>query len=401
MNSDNSPESPAKEISSTGAIRSDEKPPIACVVLPTFNEAANIPLIVPAIFRQQKRMASHVLHVLVVDDNSPDGTQEVVKELQPRFDNLHLITGPKKGLGEAYKKGMAWAIERLHPDFLFEMDADLQHDPDLIPLFVTLMDYGFDVVIGSRFAPGGDTPDFSFRRRLISRVGNWLIRFLGGIPRIADCTSGYRCIRADLIGKCDLGFMSTRGYSFQSSLLCEFIRNDARVVEIPIIFQDRKHGQSKLSLRDQVEFMLNIPRLRFNRSRVFAKFCIVGASGVMVNMGIYAGLTRLAGIPMEFASPVAIELSVLSNFALNHMWTFKWRQTDSSWRHKLLKFHLVSSVAAIVNYGVLVGLANGFGIWDIAANLVGIGAGTFINYGMNSLWTWQKIVQDDSIRIDS
>lgn len=363
---------------------------IACVVLPTYNEAANIPIVIPAIFRQRDRIATHDLHVLVVDDNSPDGTQDMVRGLQSQFPGLHLVTGPKQGLGEAYKRGMAWAIEQLKPELLFEMDADLQHDPDLIPLFIILMDYGFDVVIGSRFAPGGDTPDFSFRRKLISRVGNWMIRFLGGIPRIADCTSGYRCIRADLIQKCDLSFLSTRGYSFQSSLLCEFIRNKARVVEIPIIFRDRNHGESKLSLRDQVEFLLNIPRLRFNRSRVFVKFCIVGLSGVLVNMGIYAGLTRLLGIPMEFASPVAIELSILSNFALNHLWTFKWRQTNSSWRRKLLQFHLVSSVAAVVNYSVLLGLVKIFGVWDIAANLAGIAAGTVINYGMNSLWTWKN-----------
>lgn len=384
------PDSPAlreKETHEDRPLRAAGKP-LACIVLPTYNEAENIPLIVPAIFEQQERIADYELRILVVDDNSPDGTREAVEALQPRFPRLHLITGPKKGLGEAYKKGMAWAIEHLKPEFLFEMDADLQHDPDLIPLFVTLMGYGFDVVIGSRFAPGGDTPDFSFRRRLISRVGNWMIRFLGGIPRIADCTSGYRCIRADLIGKCDLGFMSTRGYSFQSSLLCEFIRNGARVVEIPIIFRDRKHGQSKLSLRDQMEFLLNIPRLRFNRSRVFAKFCIVGASGVLVNMGAYAGLTRLAGIPMEFASPVAIELSILSNFALNHLWTFKWRRSNGSWRRKLAQFHLVSSLAALVNYGVLLGLVKTFGIWDIGGNLVGIAAGTMINYAMNSLWTW-------------
>lgn len=369
---------------------------IACVVLPTYNEAANIPVVIPAIFQQRDRIATHDLHVLVVDDNSPDGTQDVVRGLQSRFPQLHLVTGSKKGLGEAYKRGMDWAIEHLKPELLFEMDADLQHDPDLIPLFITLTGYGFDVVIGSRFAPGGDTPDFSFRRRLISRVGNWMIRFLGGIPRIADCTSGYRCIRADLIRKCDLSFMSTRGYSFQSSLLCEFIRNKARVVEIPIIFRDRKHGESKLSLRDQMEFLLNIPRLRFNRSRVFVKFCIVGVSGVLVNMGIYAGLTRLLGVSMEFASPVAIELSILSNFALNHRWTFKWRQTTSSWRRKLLQFHLVSSVAAVVNYSVLLGLVKMFGVWDITANLAGIAAGTVINYGMNSLWTWKNAPNENS-----
>jgi len=364
--------------------------PIACIVLPTYNEADNIPIIVPAIFRQQERIATHALHVLVVDDNSPDGTQDAVQVLQSQFPKLHLITGPKKGLGEAYKKGMAWAGEHLKPELIFEMDADLQHDPDLIPLFITLTGYGFTMVIGSRFAPGGDTPDFSLYRRFISLLGNWLIRFLGGIPRIADCTSGYRCIRADLIRKCDLTFMSTRGYSFQSSLLCELIRNGARVVEIPIIFPDRKQGESKLSLRDQMEFLLNIPRIRFNRSRVFVKFCIVGASGVLVNMGLYAGLTRLLGIPMEFASPVAIELSILSNFVLNHLWTFKWRQTTSFWPSKLLHFHLVSSVAAVVNYGVLLGLVKVFGAWDIAANLAGIAAGTVINYGMNSLWTWKK-----------
>ena len=364
--------------------------PVACIVMPTYNEADNVPIIIPAIFSQQKHINSHELHVLIVDDNSPDGTKEVVRELQKTFPQLHLIVGTKEGLGEAYKRGMAWAIDHLSPELLFQMDADLQHDPNLIPLFITLSGYGFDVVIGSRFAPGGSTPDFSFRRVLISRVGNWMIRFLGGIPRISDCTSGYRCIRSDLIGKCDLTFLSTRGYSFQSSLLCEFIRNGARVVEIPIVFRDRKHGESKLSIRDQIEFLLNIPRLRFNRSREFIKFCIVGTSGVFVNIGIYAGLTRLLGIPMEFASPIAIESSILSNFVLNHLWTFKWRNSSSNLKFLLLKFHLVCGMAAIVNYGLLLTLVRVFGMWDIAANLLGIVAGTVINYGMNSLWTWKN-----------
>ena len=372
-----------------GTVMVSEKP-VACIVMPTYNEADNVPIIIPAIFSQQKHISTHELHVLIVDDNSPDGTADVVRGLQETFPQLHLIVGTKEGLGEAYKRGMAWAIDHWSPELLFQMDADLQHDPNLIPLFITLSGYGFDVVIGSRFAPGGSTPDFSFRRVLISRVGNWMIRFLGGIPRISDCTSGYRCIRSDLIGKCDLTFLSTRGYSFQSSLLCEFIRNGARVVEIPIIFRDRKHGESKLSIRDQIEFLLNIPRLRFNRSREFIKFCIVGTSGVLVNIGIYAGLTRLLGIPMELASPIAIESSILSNFTLNHLWTFKWRNSSSSLKFLLLKFHLVCGMAAIVNYGLLLTLVRVFGMWDIAANLLGIVAGTVINYGMNSLWTWKN-----------
>ena len=242
---------------------------IACIVLPTYNEADNISVIIPKIFKQQVRIESHELHVLVVDDNSPDGSRHVVEGLMPNYPNLHLITGPKQGLGDAYKRGIIWAIDNINPELIFEMDADLQHDPDLISLFITLTHYGFSLVIGSRYAPGGSTPDFSFRRRLISRVGNWMVRFFGGIHRITDCTSGYRCIKAELIQKCDLSYLSTRGYSFQSSLLCELIRNGARVIEIPIIFPDRKIGESKLSFRDQVEFLFNIPRLRFNQYRKF------------------------------------------------------------------------------------------------------------------------------------
>jgi dolichol-phosphate mannosyltransferase len=370
-----------------------ESRPIVCVILPTYNEVANIPIIIPKIFEQQAKISAYLLHVLVVDDDSPDGTQDVVRGLMQNYPNLHLITGPKKGLGDAYKRGMAWAAKELDPDLLFEMDADLQHDPVLIPDFISLAENGFSLVIGSRFAPGGSTPTFSLLRKLISWTGNWLIRYLGGIPRITDCTSGYRCIKADLIRKCDLSFLSTRGYSFQSSLLCELLRNGARVVEVPIIFADRQSGDSKLALRDQVEFVLNIPRIRFNQSRVFVKFCIVGASGVLVNMGCYAAFTRLLGLPLEIASPIAIEFSILSNFTLNHLWTFRWRQTHGSWRDKIVKFHMVASLAAILNYATLLGLVNLLGVWDIAANLIGIAIGTIVNYSMNSFWTWkiQKI----------
>lgn len=244
--------------------------PVACIVLPTYDEADNVALLLPAIFAQQAWLGTHELHVLVVDDESPDGTQDVVRRLAASEPRLHLITGARRGLGEAYKRGLRHAIDRLEPELVLQMDADLQHDPALIPLFVTLAGHGFDVVIGSRFAPGGSTPDFSPYRRFLSHAGNWLIRVVGGMPRIADCTSGYRCLRASLVERCDLRFMSTRGYSFQSSLLCELVRQGARLIEVPIVFADRKRGASKLALRDQLEFLLNLPRLRRNRGRAVA-----------------------------------------------------------------------------------------------------------------------------------
>lgn len=239
--------------------------PRCCIVLPTYNEAPNVPLLIPAIFAQARRIASHELHVLVVDDDSPDGTQDAVRALMTDNPCLGLIRGDKVGLGDAYKRGIRHALDRLAPELLFEMDADLQHDPALLPLFVTLCVHGFDLVIGSRFAPGGNTPDFSLRRRMLSRTANWMVRVIGGIPRIRDCTSGFRCIRAGLLRRCDLSGLSSRGYSFQASLLCELIRQGARVVEIPISFPDRIHGSSKLALRDQLEFLVNVPRIRWRR----------------------------------------------------------------------------------------------------------------------------------------
>ena len=240
---------------------------IACIVLPTYNEAANLALLLPRIFNQQERIATHELHVLVVDDNSPDGTAAVVEEYRRRFPRLHLLRGNKQGLGRAYQRGMAHALETLRPALVFEMDADLQHDPDLIPRFIERTREGYTVQIGSRFVAGGATPDFPWHRRLVSHVGNWLARVGGGLAPIRDITSGYRCIDAALLARCDLHHLATRGYAFQTSLLSELVHHGARVVEIPIVFPDRLYGRSKLSSRDYLEFLVVLAKLTLRRLR--------------------------------------------------------------------------------------------------------------------------------------
>ncbi len=371
----------------------------ACVILPTYNEADNISVIIPLIFEQKDKIETHELHILVVDDNSPDGTQYPVRELIQIYPNLHLITGEKKGLGEAYKRGMNYAIKNFEPELIFEMDADLQHDPALIPLFITLSNYGFSLVIGSRFAPGGDTPNFSLQRRFISLFGNWMIRFLGGLPRIHDCTSGYRCIKADLIKKCDLSFLSTRGYSFQSSLLCELLRNGARVVEIPIIFPDKSRGKSKLSFQDQKEFLLNIPKIRFRQSSEFIKFCIIGISGVLVNMLAYIFLTGVTELVPEIASLFAIELSILCNFILNHTEIFK-EKSKIFLSEKLFRFQMLSIPGGLANYAVLLLLVKKFYIFDIGANFIGILSGVLINYSIHSLWKWKELEKEKNVNTE-
>jgi dolichol-phosphate mannosyltransferase len=237
----------------------------ACVVLPTYNESENVKVVLPLIFKQAENIPTHKLHVVVADDNSPDGTAESVRELMATFPNLHLSSGEKRGLGEAYKRGIAFALQELRPDLVFEMDADLQHDPGLLPLFVVLANHGFSLIIGSRFLPSGATPNFPWYRKLISLVGTRLVRIFGRLPALTDCTSGFRCIKADVLAKCNLEGLASRGYAFQSSLLCELVRNGARVVEIPILFDERKWGSSKLSLNDQIEFLSNLFKMRFRK----------------------------------------------------------------------------------------------------------------------------------------
>jgi dolichol-phosphate mannosyltransferase len=364
--------------------------PLACIVMPTYNEAPNVCKLIPHIFEISENIKSHAMLVLIVDDNSPDGTALRVAELQKNYRNLYIISGKKNGLGDAYRRGFDYAIKHFDPDLILQMDADGQHAPDLLPLFILLSTWDFSLVIGSRFAPGGETPSFNLWRKFLSHFGNWLIRFFGGIPRIHDCTSGYRCIRADIIKVCRFDFLSTRGYSFQSSLICELLRNGAKAIEVPMVFHPRLYGQSKLTFRDQVEFLLNIAKLRFRKSEEFIKFCLVGLCGLIINMMIYIFLTRVWEVHALISSPIAIEISILSNFCLNHLWTFKGRQNPTPLFHKLLRFHLVAGLAGVANFITFVFQYQVLGFLDILANFIGIVCGALINYALNSIWTWKK-----------
>jgi dolichol-phosphate mannosyltransferase len=240
--------------------------PIACIVLPTYNEAQNLRVLLPGIFAQQERISSHELHVLVVDDNSPDGSGHVVENCRSRFPFLHIVRGEKKGLGKAYKRGIWHARALLNPELVLTMDADLQHDPSLLPHMIEASNHGYSLVIGSRYVDGAQVLDFSRWRMLLSHTGNSLVRWAGGL-KIQDCTSGYRAIRSDLLFTCDLEDLSTRGYSFLSALLCQLVWNGARVLEIPITFGVRGHGKSKLSVRDQAEFLGRVAKIFLVRKR--------------------------------------------------------------------------------------------------------------------------------------
>jgi dolichol-phosphate mannosyltransferase len=224
------------------------------VVVPTYNEADNI---VP--FLQAVAAAAPDVDVLVVDDNSPDGTGRLADDAaaaSPRVSVLHR-TG-KAGLGAAYRHGFSVAFERGY-DVIVSMDCDLSHDPATIPTMIGLLQQGADVVVGSRYVPGGGTVHWPVHRRLLSRWGN---RYTGAVLRlrVRDCTSGFRAYRASALQAADPGGTSAEGYAFLTELVRRLARCGARVVETPIIFRDRERGTSKMSGRIVAESMWLVTR---------------------------------------------------------------------------------------------------------------------------------------------
>lgn len=228
------------------------------IVIPTYNEAGNVRRLLERIFA----LGIADLEVLVVDDNSPDGTAFVVEELQQQNAAIHLIRRPGKlGLGTAYVTGFKYAIEKKF-DFIFEMDADLSHNPEDIPRFLETMEKGYDLVIGSRYLTGVNVINWPLSRLILSLFANWYTRTITGLP-LKDCTSGFKCFRRSVLESIDLDNIHSDGYSFQIELHFLVWKKGFRFCEIPIIFTDRDRGSSKMSRKVMIEAALMVWRLKF------------------------------------------------------------------------------------------------------------------------------------------
>jgi len=359
------------------------------LVIPTYNERGNIGRLIDELQAVFSSLA-HEMQILVVDDNSPDGTAEVVSERQNRLPNLHLIQGKKQGLGAAYIRGIRYALETLRADAVFEMDADFSHKPSDVPRLIAALEQGADFVIGSRYVRGGSIPqEWRLHRRLNSRFGNIVARYVAGISRIHDCTAGFRAIRADVIRRIDMERFRVQGYAFQIALLHAAVVSGARVVELPVDFVDRTVGESKLGIKDIVEFFRSAAWIRFQSSKVFIKFCVIGASGVLVNLGVFTALLML-GINKYVASPIAIQCSIITNFLGNNYWTFRWRNLVGAVYARGLRFNAVSILALAISYGTFVILTHAFpGVPPQVQQFIGIIPATLVNYFLSAYWTFR------------
>ncbi len=214
----------------------------ALVVVPTYNEAANLPLIVPQILVQDPR-----LDVLVVDDNSPDGTGRMADEMAATNPRIHVMHRPSKaGLGKAYLAGFRWALERDY-EFVFEMDADFSHDPRFLSIFLDEAKDA-DLVIGSRYKTGVNVINWPISRLLLSLGANQYAQWITGLP-IVDSTGGFKCFRRRVLQAIDFDQVRSNGYSFQIEMSFRAWKKGFRLKEIPIVFTDRVEGQSKMNKR--------------------------------------------------------------------------------------------------------------------------------------------------------
>lgn len=235
---------------------------IATIVLPTYNEKENIKITLDRLIHEFKNIADYDMQIIVVDDNSPDRTWEVVKQYALKHKNIHLMLRKKKsGLGSAYIEGMSFALKNFNSDFIFNMDADLSHDPKLIKQMLYFADDGFDLVIGSRYIQGGGYPDWPLYRIILSKGANNLAKFILGI-KVNDISSGFRCYKQQILRAIDLSTISCTGYAFLEEILYSCIRHGAKIKEIPLIFQDRISGETKLSKREILRFFITIIKLR-------------------------------------------------------------------------------------------------------------------------------------------
>ncbi|HPS64271.1 MAG TPA: polyprenol monophosphomannose synthase [Ignavibacteria bacterium] len=228
------------------------------VIIPTYNESENIKNIIQEVLKHSDNENRY--NVLVVDDNSPDGTAKIVKEMQT--ENIYLIERPAKaGLGTAYVTGFKFAIEKGF-DYVFEMDADFSHDPKYLPEFIKKLDAGYDLVVGSRYINGISVVNWPLSRLFLSYFANIYTRIITGL-KVKDTTAGFACYRVKKLSEINLEKIKSNGYSFQIEMKFIFYKKGFKITEIPIMFIDRRAGKSKMSKSVVYESIFMVWKLKF------------------------------------------------------------------------------------------------------------------------------------------
>jgi len=346
---------------------------LVSVILPTYNEAENIKLIVPFISKVFKEK-DIVGEILVIDDNSPDGTEDVARNMMKKYPLRVHGRRNERGLATAVMKGFDLA----KGDICVVMDADMSHPVEKIPEMIKpIIEGQCDATIGSRYMAGGGCENWSVKRIVISKGAGFLAR---GVAKISDPTTGFMAFKRKMIDGVKLDPIGWK------IVLEVIVKTNARFKEIPIVFTDRRFGKSKLDSSVQKEYLLHLWKLycfRYPNIFQFAKFCIVGLSGLFVDTAVLVGIVELMSFDPRFAAMFAFLVAVSWNYMFNRLWTF-----NVGAKAKVFYSYISFIMICALGFGVRIGLMHllieyaGMGKkpWYILASILGILAGTIFNY---------------------
>ncbi|MCX6794299.1 MAG: glycosyltransferase family 2 protein [Candidatus Gottesmanbacteria bacterium] len=368
------------------------------VIIPTYNERENIIVLLDQLETVFRGLKQHTISYLVVDDTSPDGTQDLVRDYQKTHKNVYIITGKKEGLGKALLRGMTYAVGHLQADILLQMDADLSHDPKTAPQFLRAIDSGADFVVGSRYIPGGSIPEnWGLIRKIYSVMGNSIVRFGLWHPRIHDWTGGYRAYTKKYYLDNREKVKGYSGYVFQIAFLHSAIHDNAHTFEVPIHFTDRRFGHSKIA---PAEYIINIYKYiavaRFQEivSGSFGKFLVVGGIGFILNAVLLVVLHNWAHWSATMANLAGAAVAIFSNYNLNNLWTFRHQKISGIGQYviKLLQFYATSvfGVVVIQTGTIWVGVAGMGDRYYFLFFLFGTALLLIWNYFIYSKVIWKK-----------
>lgn len=336
------------------------------VLLPTYNEKANIKAFTEEVLAEEKNLPGYRIEVLIVDSDSPDGTGETAKKLAKENPKIHFLN-VERGLGVALIKGHQYSIDHLKPDVLAQIDADGQVQVDIVPRLVKVIDEGFDLAIGSRFVPGGKNM-LSLSRRIFSAGSSFISRLIMGPWNIKEFGNSARAFTPALFKKINKNRLPWREATFiiQPAFLNEAILAGAKYKEIPLIFKNRAEGYSKNKIvnysYDVITYAIDARLHKWGisfgffkatrKAKTLIKFGVVGFTGTMLDFLVYKLLIWNFGLPPATSKGFSTEIAIISNFTLNNIWTFRHRNTSTSIYRRFISFQLIS----LVGLGIAVGI---------------------------------------------
>lgn len=329
-------------------------------IIPTYNEKDNISQMIEIIFNIGRRHRNWQTSVIVVDDNSPDGTADIVRKLAQKNKSVHLLLKKKEGLGKALIMGYKYAVNNIKADVVIPNDADFQWNPEDYPLLIKKIEEGYDVVVASRHVPGGKEIGWNWFRKLNHDVSNYLLAWIvAGVHEVKDHAGNFKAIRVkNILDKVPLDKMKNAGFSFQLHILYELSKTGAKFAEIPVVFKERKRGTSKIGfnkyyIRDIFEYVKNSLIIRADRHKKFIKYGIVGAIGFTIQTLISKILINFH-IPPSVSVSIGAEGAIISNFLMNNNWTFREHVISGlNIFNKFLQFN-TASIGAVIIQGLVV-----------------------------------------------